>query len=97
MQSILQSKERKCYICGHMQYTEQHHIFFGTANRKLSDQDGLWVYLCQFCHRVDRNAVHGPDGHETDLRLKREAQKTWMKYYGKDIRAFVERYGKNYL
>lgn len=96
MQSIMQTR-KICYLCGHMQYLEKHHIFHGTANRKLADQDGLWVYLCQFCHRVDRTAVHGPDGHENDLRLKREGQKAWMKHYHKDIRAFVERYGKNYI
>ena len=43
-ESIL-SNERVCYICGSPEVVV-HHIFMGVANRKLSDEDGCWVYLC---------------------------------------------------
>ena len=98
MQSIVQTVPgRRCYLCGHMQYLEKHHCLHGTANRKLAEEDGLFVDLCQFCHRVDRTAVHGPEGKENDLKLKQDAERAWLKYYGKEVKDFVARYGKNYL
>lgn len=52
MKSIIQ-KEKECYICG-TPYVEEHHIFYGTANRKLSERYGLKVWLCPTCHRGNR-------------------------------------------
>ena len=82
---------KECYMCGRSGYTEEHHVF-GASNRKHSDQDGLVVRLCPTCHR---------DVHERKpamaLSLKREAQRRWMEYYGKDEDAFRERYIRSYL
>ena len=55
IESIIQ-KEKQCYIC-HSPYVEEHHIFFGTANRKLSEKYGLKVWLCPEHHR-GRFGVH---------------------------------------
>ena len=46
--SIIQS-EKKCFICG-SPYVEEHHIFFGTANRRLSESRGLKCWLCNYHH-----------------------------------------------
>lgn len=98
MQSIIQTTPgKKCCLCDHMQYLEKHHCIHGNANRKLADQDGLWIWLCQFCHRIDRTAVHGPEGKLTDLKLKQDAERAWLDYYGKSIPDWIARYGKNYL
>ena len=75
---------------------EEHHIFFGTANRKLSEKDGLKVWLCQYHHRGTKG-VHGKDGHELDERLKSIAQMFYMQKYNKTEDEFIKRYGKNYL
>ena len=40
--SILQNK-KECYITGSTYNLHKHHVFEGTANRKLSEQDGLWL------------------------------------------------------
>ena len=95
MKSIIQSK-KECFEC--MTYTnlEIHHIFFGTANRQLSEKDGLKVWLCQYHHRGTKG-VHGKDGHELDERLKSIAQMFYMQKYNKTEDEFIKRYGKNYL
>ena len=95
MKSILQSK-KECYLCETTFNLENHHIFFGTANRKLSEQDGLKVWLCSFHHR-GTNGVHGKYGHRLDKNLKSMAQFVYMQYYNKTKEDFIERYGRNYL
>lgn len=69
--SILQNK-KQCIIC-HNNNIEEHHVFFGTANRKLSEKYGLKVYLCPEHHRGTRG-VHGKYGKILDTYLKELAQ-----------------------
>lgn len=64
MKSIMQTKKDQCFICNMLyndpfaKITEEHHIFMGTANRKLSEAYGLKVYLCVMHHRTGNKAVH---------------------------------------
>lgn len=68
-ESIMHERDGTCYLCMLLHsnyavynYTEEHHIFFGTAKRKLSEKYGLKAYLCMAHHRGDINgkqeAVH---------------------------------------
>ena len=91
--SIIQN-EKACYICGATQNLHLHHIFFGSANRRLSDADGCVVYLCQR-HHTGAAGVHG--NRKIDLSLKTKCEKAWLEYYGKTIEDFIKRYGRNYL
>lgn len=97
-------KERKtCFLCGRTAYTERHHIFSGTANRKLSEEDGLVVDLCHSCHNEPPNGVHF--NKDNMHRLHVHGQRIWE--MGKIVNegltdeqareAFIKRYGKNYL
>ena len=50
MKSIIQDESKgQCFLCVMLdsdtsrKYTEKHHIFFGSANRKLSEKYGLTV------------------------------------------------------
>lgn len=95
MKSIIQT-EKKCYVCETAYNLHSHHILFGVANRKLSDKDGLTVYLC-YEHHEGTSGVHGKNGHELDLELKKLAQKRWMEYYDKTEDDFRQRYGRSYL
>ncbi len=95
MKSIIQV-EKKCYVCETTYNLHSHHIIFGVANRKLSDKDGLTVYLC-YEHHEGTSGVHGKNGHELDLELKKLAQKRWMEYYDKTEDDFRQRYGRSYL
>ena len=92
--SILQDK-KECYITGSTNNLHKHHIFEGTANRKLSERDGLWIWLRSDWHNLSDYGVHF--NKELDLKLKKMAQKKWQEYYNKTTKDFIARYGKNYL
>lgn len=85
----------KCFICGRMGYVERHHIFGGTANRRLSEVDGLVVYLCPDCHRNAQHAVHRCRA--TMDSIHRYGQTKWMRETGGNEEEFRRRYGKTYL
>ncbi len=88
MKSILHNKQDgTCYLCmllhddhGRKQ-TQEHHVFYGTANRKMSEKYGLKVYLCAEHHTYDGGpeAVHR--NHDIDIRLKGMAQEVFEKEY----------------
>lgn len=82
--------------------TEKHHIFGGTANRRLSEKDGLWVYLCPKCHNIPPRGVHF--NQERTAMLHKAGQRAYEdNLIAKGMQpaearaAFMERYGKNYL
>lgn len=82
-------------MCHRLDKLHLHHILFG-RNRKKCDEDKLTVWLCQE-HHEGTNGVHGKQGHELDLELKRLAQETWMNYYNKTKEEFIRRYGRSYI
>lgn len=81
-----------CLICG-SPYIQIHHVFYGTANRKISDKYGYVVPLCQE-HHTGQNGVHFNP--KFDLYLKKLAQKRFEETEG-DRKRFIEVFGKNYL
>jgi hypothetical protein len=85
--------KRECYITKATEGLHKHHIF-GGANRKLSEQYGLYVYLVPRLHNMSDDGVHF--NREFDLRLKREGQMKFESLYGsrEDFRRI---FGKNYL
>ena len=93
MKSIIQDN-KFCFECGTGYGLHRHHIFYG-KNRKLSEEDGLVVYLC-YEHHEGNNGVHG---HNTKLneKLKEIGQRAYMIKYNKTKEDFIKRYGKNYL
>lgn len=93
VKSLLQ-RNKACYICGTTLNLHLHHVFYGTANRRLSDADGCVVYLCQR-HHTGAGGVHGNT--KIDLTLKARMEQAWLNYYNKTIEDFIERYGRNYL
>lgn len=95
MESIIENK-KYCYVCGTQIGLHKHHIMKGIRNRKKSEEDGLWVYLC-YNHHEGTNGVHGKNGKELDDKLKRVAEEKWLSLYNKDKEDFIKRYGKNYL
>lgn len=96
--SIMQEKNGECYLCKKLSdgmyrpATERHHVMFGTADRKLSEQYGLTVYLCYDHHRGNQG-VH--ENKDLNIMLRQEAQKAFIKKYpDKD---WMKIFGKNYL
>lgn len=99
--SILETRKGKCFLCGQYEMTETHHIF-GGPNRRLSDEDGLVVYLCPYCHNIPPNGVHYDANAMKKLRqVGQEAYEKKRVAEGLSAdearKEFMQRYGKNYL
>lgn len=99
-ESIMQRKDRTCYLCRRLRgdwsrktVIHEHHVFGGTANRTLSEQYGLKVYLCTEHHITGPEAVHKDAG--IMAMVRREGQKAFERRYPE--LDFVEIFGKNYL
>lgn len=90
--SAVFKKTDECYVCG-SPYVEKHHIFYGVANRKLSEQYGMVVALCPEHHR----GTHGVHFNKVlDQHLKETAQKYFEAEIGtRDT--FRAIFGKSYL
>lgn len=98
---MINTQKGICFRCGRYGPTEKHHIF-GGPNRRLSEDDGLYVYLCHSCHNEPPDGVHfnkiamgwmhrtGQRAFEDNLVEKGIPQEEARK-------RFMERYGKNYL
>jgi hypothetical protein len=92
MHSII-NNERECLVCGSTYNLHKHHIFYGTANRKLSEQYGCWCYLCARHHNMSNEGVHF--NKPLDTKLKEYTQKRFNEVYP-DL-DFMQIFGKNYL
>ena len=57
MRSIL-TTDKICFRCGTRANLHKHHVFGGYGNRSLSEQYGLWVYLCAEHHNMGNDSVH---------------------------------------
>lgn len=85
----------RCYLCGRIGSTEEHHIFEGSGRRKLSELYGLKCNLDHWCHNEPPDGVHF--NKEKDLELKARAQKVAMNYYGWTVDDFRRLFRKSYL
>lgn len=91
MESIM-SNDRRCYVCGTTTALHVHHIF-GGINRKVSDREGCWCYLCAYHHNMSDEGVHF--NRELDLKLKRECQEKWERNGSRD--EWRKKFGKSYI
>lgn len=99
--SIMQRK-KECYLCRHILgddiplpgvWLEMHHVFSGTANRRLSERYGLKVWLCHRHHNEPPAGVHfNAEAAET---LHQAGQQAFEQRYP-DL-DFKTIFGKNYL
>ena len=94
MDSIMQNI-RECYITGDTQGLHKHHIYHGTALRKVSEKNGLWCWLRWDWHNGAKYGVHGKCGHDLDIRLKRECQERYEETHTRV--EFMRLIGRNYL
>lgn len=92
--SILQT-EKECYLTGSTYNLHKHHIYFGNPGRKISEKNGFWVYLTGALHNQSNDGVHGKNGHELDLKLKRDCQRKFEETHSRE--EFMKLIGRNYL
>ena len=89
-ESIIKTEPGVCLLCGKHGQTQKHHLMSGAANRRLSEEDGLFIYVCPMCHEM----IHRfPEINRT---TKQFAEKVWRDYYGKSKEEFIKRYGKSF-
>lgn len=93
--SIITKDLEHCIECGRTNI-EKHEVFFGTANRKLSIEDGLVIPLCKALHH-NGNLIGIHKDKDLNEKWKKKAQQTWQKHYNKTEDEFRARYGKSYL
>ena len=89
--SIVQTR-KECWFCGARYGLEEHHIFAGVANRKISEKYGLKVWLCHDHHTGDDGAQYN---RELGDQLKQEAQKAFERLHGHGM--WMQLIRKNYL
>lgn len=92
--SILQADGSYCYLCAYCwgdftpKQTECHHIFPGTALRRISEENGFTVRLCRKHHEGDETgsefAVHRPDKNVYSIALQRECQMEYEKTHSRE-------------
>ena len=87
--SIMQT-EKECYVTGSRHDLDCHHCIHGSANRKLADRLGLWVWLRHDIHMM----LHDKDK-ELDRQLEREAQEAFERLHSHE--EWMALFGKNYL
>lgn len=93
MNSVLQNN-KQCWVCGTELGLHDHHIIYGTANRKKSEKYGLKVWLCPYHHNMSNEGVHF--NRPLDLQLKKLAQEHYEKNIG-SREDFIKEFGKSYL
>ena len=89
--SILNNLDH-CYFCGKPRECI-HEVFFGTANRKISIENGFCVGLCHGHHNMNTNSVH--HNRIMDLKLKQLYQKEYEKNHTRED--FIKLIGQSYL
>jgi hypothetical protein len=82
-----------CELCGRDTHCAHHHVYFGVANRRLSEKYGLVARLCPDCHQNGFRAVHRC--RDTDLMMKRKYQLIFEEKHSRQD--FMRIFGRNYL
>lgn len=98
--SILHEKDGTCYLCMKLNndyrlhaYLEEHHVIPGAAGRRISEENGLKVYLCMPHHRGSAAAVH--QNHDNMLLIQRDAQQAFERTRTRED--WMRTVGRNYL
>lgn len=94
MSKSIMQETKECYITHSPYHLARHHCY-GGSRRQLSEEWGCWVWLRADWHNLADYGVHGKNGHELDMRLKRECQKRFEELHGHE--KFMEVFKKNYL
>jgi hypothetical protein len=96
-QNFVTEYTKYCTLCG-TPTTEIHHLCYGGANRRLSDEDNLVIPICRECH----NDIHNiPTAGKLSKIVGQLAYELNENAHKGDIlnarEKFRKRYGKSYL
>lgn len=101
---LISEYDNICVICGKPKECT-HHLIGGTANRKISDDDLIYISLCNDCHNMASDRCERIHGNPMAEKLsKMLGQMAWEKQQiieGKEPKSvredFRKRYGKSFL
>lgn len=93
--SILQGKEKYCYVTGRTEGLDKHHIYHGFGWRDISDRHGFWVYLWHPLHDAECDGLHKHPNSGLDLKLKQDCQRRFEETHTRE--EFMAIIGRNYL
>lgn len=94
MKSIIQS-EKVCYRTGATFDLEEHHVYGGNPNRKLSEKYGLKIWLKADYHRNTKHSIHM--NKEFREQVQRDVQLIAMKHYGWTVDDFRQIFGRSFI
>ena len=97
MSKSIINNEKECFVCrtkANPSDIHKHHIFYGTANREISEKQGCWVYLCSYHHNMSNEGVHF--NWCFDIMLKKYCQYVWEQEKGTRDE-FRKLFGKSYI
>lgn len=92
-QSIMQT-DKRCIVTGATDGLDCHHIYFGNPNRRISDENGFWVWIRHDVHM--RLHDKRPPYELLDKQLKRLCQARFEESVG-TREEFMRLIGRNYL
>ena len=98
--SIIKQEPGTCYLCVRLNqdYVQhkalhKHHVYEGTANRRISEENGFWVNLCWRHHTYGSESVH--EKNENMRLIQRDVQREYEKNHTPE--QFMNLTGRNYL
>ena len=86
---------KECYICGSYHMVQKHHAVGGHGKRKQHESPESLYYLCWACHH-SKIGVHGMNGRELNVKLKRVTQEKYKKQGFSEEEIRVKMGGKIY-
>jgi len=89
--SILQ-QTKECFVTHRTYGLHKHHIY-GGANRRMSEENGFYIWLIPELHNMSDRGIHFDKAF--DLRIKRLCQAEYEKHHTRD--EFMALIGRNYL
>lgn len=92
---IVTDYDKICIFCGRPVECE-HHLLFGNGIRKLAEQDGLKVPICNNCHNMGSTIERVHDNSMAEKLSKILGQVIYEAKIG-SREEFRARYGKSYL
>ena len=82
----------RCYLCGAVGPTDEHHVFGGPC-RPISDRYGLVVHICRRCHSLIHDSAEGKELRDY---LHQKGQIVYEERFG-NRRAFIREFIRSYL
>lgn len=100
--SILQD-EKCCFITGATEGLHKHHIYGGNPNRKISEEQGFYIWLVPEYHNMSDKGIHFD--HAFEMSVKKMCQQAYedklMRDQGISRESARDRFmklvGRNYL